>query len=430
MTWVISLLLLSIYTYVCVRSVRKGLLVFAASLPLYLIRLEIGPLPTTLLELMFWVLAIVWALGFVEKGRRLSIKELALQYKWLTLGIWLVIAGAFLGLTQSQDILGSLNVIKSYIVEPVLLGFIVWNISQSSKNFRIRQFLTALAVPVIAVSAVAIFQKFTGLTIPLAWAAEGRVTSIFPYPNALGHFVAPIVTVLAIFVTDDKVRVTPQQRHTLNAALLLGSIAVILAQTEAAIIAIFDSFVFVSFFYREGKRYTLPVLAVIIALTLAVPQLRTLAVQKVGLQDWSGQVRIAQWKETTNFLTDKPQHFLLGAGPDNYPAAIAPYHTHEHLEIFQYPHNLILNTWVEFGLLGVAGTVIIIGSVWIVAIRKWNRYYVVPLIGGLTEMGIHGLVDVSFLKNDLAMLTSFFVILLLIAAEREKAFETKTLFER
>ena len=430
MTLVISLILLTLYGVICAQSLRKGLLVFVASLPLYLVRLELAGIPTTLLELMLLVLAVTWALGFVEERRRDSLKRLSRQYKNLLIGVGLVLAGAILGLTQTQDIAGGLNIIKSYILEPVLLGVIIWSISRSSKAFKVRHMLLALCVPALTLSVIAIFQALTGLTIPATWALEGRVTSLYPYPNALSHFLAPIVTILAVLLTDGKSRLSRLQRNTYATTIVLGTAAIALAQTEAALLAIFVSIFLVSFFYRGGARITVPIVAALLVVAMVVPPIRTKVIQKATLSDWSGHTRVVQWNETSDFLTSGPLPFLLGAGPNGYPAAIAPFHTAEHLEIFQYPHNVFLNTWVEFGFLGLSGFVLIGGSIWLITKQSWNRFYVVPLSAGIAEMILHGMVDVPFLKNDLALLTSVIVALLVISAKREKAFETLTLFER
>ncbi|HBU27936.1 TPA: hypothetical protein DEB00_02355 [Candidatus Uhrbacteria bacterium] len=427
MTWLASIVLLSIYGYFCTRTVRKGILVFAACLPLYLIKLSVGPIPTNFLELMFIVLFVVWALGFLQERRRDSLKHLLSSHKRLSLGILLLLLGGCLGLLQTGDLLSALNVLKSYLVEPLLLGAMIWSVSRSSENFHLRQFLVALSVPVIVLSVFALFQTFTGLAIPEAWALERRVTGLYPYPNALGHFVAPIITVLAVLFMDDKSRFTTAQRRILGSAFFLGIISVYLAQTEAALLAIAVSLFLVSFLYKKGAAITVPLLLCFILTVLIVSPLRTTIVQKITLQDWSGQTRITQWKETGHFLLASPRHFLLGAGPNNYPAAISPYHTYTHLEIFQYPHNIFLNAWVEFGVLGLAGFCLIAYSLWKITIRKSNSYYVVAFGAGLAEMVIHGLVDVPFLKNDLAFLGAVFVVLLLIASEKEKPFSPKQL---
>src|SRR3989338_7465257 len=118
MTWALSILLLLIYTYICVRSVRKGLLVLVAALPLYLVRLSVGPIPTGLLELMLVVVVAVWTLGFLNESRREAFLLLTREHRWLAVGTVLIWVGALLGLTQSYDTAASLNIIKTYLVEP------------------------------------------------------------------------------------------------------------------------------------------------------------------------------------------------------------------------------------------------------------------------------------------------------------------------
>ncbi len=420
MTWALSILLLGLYIYICVRSVRKGLLVLVASLPLYLVRLSIGPIPTTLLELMLVVIIAVWALGFLNEPRRESFLLLIHEHCWLAIGVLLLWIGALLGLTQSYDVAGSLNIIKTYLIEPVVLLVLFWSVGRSSENFRVSHVLVALAVPLGLVGAVATFQALTGLTIPSAWLYEGRATSIFPYPNAVSHLVAPLLTVLIAVFVSGKARLNHVQRQGMTVAMIFGALAVLFAQTEAAVAAILVSLFVVSFNYRLGPRRTIPFAIVVVALLFLIPSLRHTAIQKFTLQDWSGQTRTAQWQETWQYLSSSPAHFVLGAGPNNYPQAIAPYHTHDYLEIFQYPHNIVLNIWVETGLLGLAGFGLIAYEVLKVAWRHRRQHFVAPIFAGLLTMTIHGLVDVPYFKNDLSMLTWTLIALLLIAAHTER----------
>jgi O-antigen ligase len=134
----------------------------------------------------------------------------------------------------------------------------------------------------------------------------------------------------------------------------------------------------------------------------------------VFLQDYSGGVRLSQWGETAMLLRD---HALFGVGLGGYPAALAPYHTDVQYEIFQYPHNLFLNQWVELGMLGV------VALVWLIVAggrELWRDHSVVTMASGaaLVTMVIHGLVDVPFYKNDLAVLTA---LLLGIFWQKEKS---------
>jgi O-antigen ligase len=121
-------------------------------------------------------------------------------------------------------------------------------------------------------------------------------------------------------------------------------------------------------------------------------------------------VRLTQWEETWNLLKDHP---FVGAGLAGYPEALAPYHTHSHIEIFQYPHNLFLNAWTELGLLGL----VLLVFLGILLLRStphvrtsWIKMMVLAVFA---EMFIHGLVDVPYFKNDLSIFSWILVTLLL-----------------
>ena len=101
-------------------------------------------------------------------------------------------------------------------------------------------------------------------------------------------------------------------------------------------------------------------------------------------------------------------HPMLGAGLSGYPTALKPYHQRTDLEIFQYPHNIFLNIWVEMGLLGLIGFIFLIVTVLRTTIISMHSQakacgYIVIFV--LIQMFLHGLVDVPYFKNDLAILT-------------------------
>ena len=259
-----------------------------------------------------------------------------------------------------------------------------------------RRGLQALAVGAALVSVVALLQYLTGMGIPVPWDIEKRVTGVFEYPNALGLFVAPIVAALIV--------ARPRAWWLTTA---LGAIAIVLAKTEAAFVAIPAALVAGFALMKPQWRTALVALG---ALGVAACFVLPMAREKVLLQDTSGLVRRAQWSETAEFLKEHP---LQGAGLAGYPTAIAPYHDGTLYEIFQYPHNIVLNIWVELGLLGV------IVAVWLAAVvirHTWRNRHDPLIVAGfvaLLTMAIHGLVDVPFFKNDLAVLTVFFLAMTL-----------------
>jgi len=235
----------------------------------------------------------------------------------------------------------------------------------------------------------AAFQFATGLGIPSPWnvaiMAGRRATGPFPYPNALALLVVPI----GAFAFARKY-------WWVTAVALL---AALLARSDGGIGALLISCWIVLLCDKRWKKPAIA-LAVIAALVIGtVPQIREPFVKLVTFQDWSGRVRVWMWDETLHMLKDRP---ITGAGMGGYPTVVAPYHGHSFIEIFQYPHNIVLNFWSETGLLGL------IAFGWI--LWTWfgyakGRVSARPLLifAPLIAILVHGLVDVPYFKNDLAM---------------------------
>jgi len=130
---------------------------------------------------------------------------------------------------------------------------------------------------------------------------------------------------------------------------------------------------------------------------------------------------------------------LTGAGLAGYRRAVAPFHqpgiffnsdnnpdfhrltvfnadyraAHwQPVEVYLYPHNIILNFWSELGLAGALLFVWLIGKYFVGGFKIWRYfsdrepecYLILGLIGSMTVVVIHGLVDVPYFKNDLAVL--------------------------
>jgi putative inorganic carbon (HCO3(-)) transporter len=200
---------------------------------------------------------------------------------------------------------------------------------------------------------------------------------------------------------------------------LLSSIAIVLAESEAAIVSVVATLLIAGLLNRKTRVLNAVILTLLTLLTLLTPPL----LSKLTLQDYSGGGRLSQWSETIDMLQD---HWLLGVGLSGYPTALEPYHKATHLEIFQYPHNIVLNIWVELGVLGLIAFVLLAYQV-LVSLRAppkprakrggkqssggllrrfapRNDTRLVIFLA-LLQMTIHGLVDVPYFKNDLAILT-------------------------
>jgi len=93
-----------------------------------------------------------------------------------------------------------------------------------------------------------------------------------------------------------------------------------------------------------------------------------------------------------------------------------PYYNPTQMERLAYPHNLFLNFWLETGLLGLLAFLGLFGALTAAAlkIKKENKFLGAALLAALAVFFIHGLVDVPYFKNDLAML--FWIIAAIICS--------------
>jgi putative inorganic carbon (HCO3(-)) transporter len=196
--------------------------------------------------------------------------------------------------------------------------------------------------------------------------------------------------------------------------IILGLATVIMAQSEGATLAVLVCGWLMLFLNKKARIPALILLAVGVILFFTVGSFHDYLISKLLLSDYSGHVRRLIWGETWAMLGD---HWFWGAGLAGYQLAIVPYHTNTWMEIFLYPHDILLNFWSELGLLGVAA------FLWLAVKYFWqnlkNIFHIIcnysqelpfdkiisfVLIFAGLEILIHGLVDVPYFKNDLSVL--------------------------
>lgn len=375
---------------------------FPALLPLYLVRFNILGVPTTLLEILFLAL-LIWAI--VKKKIKLN----AGHY---TLPAALFLIAATIGIFISSDTRAAFGIWKAYFIEPIIF-FLLY--SQNINKDDLKRSLRFLLITISVIAFAAIGQKFFGFSIPHPWAEELRTTSIYPYPNAIGLFLAPLV-VLIFFLR--KFVSSFFWRPLVLLVLALGVLATIFSKSESAWIAMAAGLAVGSILIGGLAKKTTIIVGIIGLLSLLfVPTVRNPVEEKLLLRDWSGVVRKITWNESFEMLKDRP---IFGAGVAGYQKKMAPYHKTTAIEIFLYPHNIFLNFWSEVGLLGL------IAFFWIVArffiyirglLKRDGLERRVAIAAGSTMVAllIHGLVDVPYFKNDLSMLFWFIVAVPIIS---------------
>ena len=448
-------ILFTLFAILAWRNLRLGLILLSGLLPVYLLRFSIGPIPSTALEIMILICAVVWMIKLIWPDSPLSHLDTPLSHPddrrdllvWLYPTILLLIA-SIIGIIIAPDTFLALGIWKAYFIEPILVAIMMLSTFNKKDWCRCLQ---ALSITAIALSIFAIFQYLTGVGIPIPWDIELRATSIFDYPNALGLFLAPIVVFNSILIIRHNPLPLPLKKgerphfelpsflrrgwlcrsEALQSegrgwlsliSIILGLIAIILSQTEAALVAIPSAVIITLLISNISKKKKLVLLVLSVTLvlfSLLIPFSR----EKLLLQDYSGQVRLSQLGETMELIKDNP---IFGVGLNGYPTALEPYHDSTLYEIFQYPHNIFLNTWSELGILGL------IALFWFgfLILKTISRnlktspnveVVTFAIFSALLTIFIHGLVDVPYFKNDLAVLTWILLIAYIALSYQKKS---------
>jgi O-antigen ligase len=399
------------YAFLAWRNLKLCVIVLAAVLPVYLLRFEIAGVPSTMLESLIWILIAVWFVkGFIEHRWKFTDaykKNVHGEFKTLRLSITLILVAGVISIFTAPDLFQALGIFKAYFVEPLLIFVLVSSVCERND---LPKLFTALGASALMLSVLAIAQKLTGLGIPEPWDTARRVTSVFPYPNALGLFLAPILSAIPFLFMRAKHNRNFRAMIFWSVTFVAGAIAIFFSETQGAWIAVPVSIFLITLLRLSKNAKALAITSaslVVISLLILFPpssQLSSLS---------SLEVRQSQWHETWSYLSND-YHWVLGAGFSGYPTALEPYHEAVQYEIFQYPHNIFLNFWVELGLLGLIGFVCL--AVQVARLIRQNKgdLLVLATFAGLIEMLIHGLVDVPYFKNDLAVLTWLLIATVLI----------------
>lgn len=408
---------------------RVGLTLLVATLPLYVLRFPLLGLPTTFFELLLIATTIGWFahmfykhgwLVFPKPGAAIDPANPFAPYLMPIL-LWLLAAS--IAVVASPQLEAALGLWRAYFIQPMLVfGMVVLSFRHRSERVWL---LWALGINVVLIGATSILQALGSLPVPEPFASAEvfRATSLYPYPNAVGLFVAPITAMFVAWTLQRLDTETLLGVLAKSSVIAMGVAAIVLSVTKGALVGLAVAVLVVAFTVDGWRRKVLFGGAILtLALVIFVPSLRHEVVEQATLNSPSGLMRQAVWEESVALLKDKP---LLGAGLAGYQTAVAPYHvdwrpeiTPYKIEIYLYPHNVFLNAWAELGLLGLISFVWLLVVFYILTWRQRTMPLSAMAMIAMTALLVHGLVDVPYFKNDLAVL--FWLIMALPLLERRR----------
>lgn len=456
MTTLVILITLFIIFFLILAFVRLDFAVLLTifALPAYLIRFKIAGLPMTLLEVMILISFGAWFVKNFLPHLKNIIKNHKERMPYpFSVEIILLLIIALVSAGVSGFSSGSLGIFKAYFFEPILLFILILNVFKTRRDCL--KIIGALLVSAALISLFAIYQKITGQFISNSfWANEAtrRVVSVFGYPNAVGLYLAPLIMIFIgwfLYLPKTVELNGAFKKIVIIATIIFSLLAIYFAHSRGALIGLAAALlVFILMAERKKRKGILITLGIVVLLIFVVPTSRNYLNEKLQFNDLSSEIRRQQWKETIAMLINGK--IISGAGLDNYQAAVKPYHQEglffnsdnlpnfseqlkgsevlrakywQPVEIYMYPHNIFLNFWSEIGLFGLILFVWIIVKYFFISLKlaiiysredKKERYLMIGLLCSMVVILVHGLVDVPYFKNDLAVM--FFIFLALLGS--------------
>lgn len=387
-------------------------------IPTYLVRLKFG-IPTTLFEVFIWVTLFI-ILSKTKKFQSLLVK-LFKEDKLFIIGIILMILGGIISALISDDLIISAGLWKGFLLTPILAGLIIYLV-----NPRQKIIVNSFLVIGLLVALSAIWQRLTGQTTP-----DGRVLGIFGIevgasPNYLSLFLTPIAVLgmAVIFASGEPSAYLEKRITSLVSVTAIVSIilAIIFSGSRAGIgTVVFCLVIIIWQKIRERKNNKVVNLSfglviifmLLLGLKTGLPNFGSQTGERVGS---SNNIRFEIWKTTIMDIIPQNSVFGIGMGRfQNYFGEV----TKDRVNFKEFvtplavtPHNILLATWVNLGIIGLIGLVLVI----------WRFFTRVPRdsIWAITLLSILllGIYDTPIYKNDLGAI--FWIVIFSGALQRKQ----------
>jgi O-antigen ligase len=379
-----------------IRYARWLLAITAGCLPLYAVRWNYGPIPTTLLENLVVATVVLYVVALWRDGALGRLLSLRTPYD---IPIVLLLVAGIVSLLIARDHRAALGLYKAYFIEPVVLFYVASDLLRQRSDFKTLLLGLGIGTSLFALLNVGYFAA-AFVTNTVQYGAPP--SAIYTSSNEVAMFLEPpaaFATALVLFSDERRDR-----RLALAWAICLA-IALVLTFSRGAFLALVVFAIVTLITVRPALRKPLLAIAVVTAalvvVTIIVASNTPLMASRFSYValNYTLQTRSIIYGATWQMLTAHP---ILGLGLGGYV-----YVLHGFPEI--YPHDVYLAFWAELGLLGLVAFLIILGGL------LWRSWRVLPLAGGFERAllwgalgsfllwGMHGIFDTPYWKNDMSV---------------------------
>lgn len=408
MTEILLFIFFILFFALCVKDKFLAICLLIFLIPLYLVRFSIFDIPTTVLEIMIYLLFITWF--FLEGKSSFLYKRVKFrkEEKSFFIGIFLLFVGVFFSVFVSEDTRTSLGVFKGFFVDP-LLFFLVF-ISVIKEADQVKKILQSVIFSSLAVAIVALLYSFYGyLTF------DGRLSGFYESPNYLAMYLAPgFLLSIYVFLCGDKCSCfyLNNSKFLQYLVIFILGLSILLTKSFGSIFAVTVAISFVYLKNREGG-FLKSRKKVLVFLLVIFSFLTFLTFQKFeqisnSSERSSFHSRLIIWRSSAEMIKESP---FFGIGPGTFQKKYLDlqekYPPYLEWAVSQ-PHNTFLAFYVQSGLFGLIGFLLIL--FW--GLKKSQKHPWFALF--IFYFLLHSFVDTLYWKNDLSLIFWTFFGLLVV----------------
>jgi putative inorganic carbon (hco3(-)) transporter len=355
----------------------------------------VGFVPTTLLENATLLTIAAFVVETVRDRR-----QVVWRSPFLIPALLFVVAGAIAVITAPNQVAG-LGLYRAYLLEPMAFALVLINVVRTPQ--RALLVVSGLAAGATAAGLANSIVVLAGLLNHTYDVTQTPPVVIYSTANAVALYVVPIVAVAGSLALHAR---GPVQLGAL-AVFIAGVVVTALSFSRGGYLAL--AAVVAGLALSHRRRWLLLGLAVVgaVGLVLVPPIRHRILIETQNVYGNTVFSRLDLWSAAVKLLKERP---LFGAGLSGFQTRSAPFFSHANTTAnFIDPHNIVLNFWVETGLLGLIAIIWIFVVGFQVSWRGWShgaldwRPYQLGVLLALVAVVTHGLVDVPYFKNDLSL---------------------------
>lgn len=441
------LLLYVIWIAIVFKNLRLSILLLPLFFPLYLVRFDVMGVPIYFIEGLILISAIPLFIGKITGHHDLANKNLPgkiihtvkilvapkkqpiiLFLKSYALPVVLFLIACSVSALMAQgdsSALHSMGILKSWVVIPILYFYIFISAVRDKKDISFAMY--SYLGSAVFLSLWGLFQAVTKQYITI----DDRVSGPFDSANYFAIYLAPALIFSSVrFIQTFLVsNFNPagrrwnifERRIYVGIVVAIIFMALVLSQSYGGLLGVFIVLLTYILFERFRakaklikKFFNKILIAILLVIIIGGGMAASINIEKFQNltrfdEHTSVATRLEIWQVGAQLIIENPIFGIgLGQYQENYNERAEEILGKDPFEETRlHSHNVFMETWLNAGILGLVSFVWIIVLAYLQLLKVRNKEDRLLLFAGiamLTYMVIHGLIDVTFWKNDLALI--------------------------